>query len=462
MRRVRLVRVRTLRPKPSRPAGLVVLAIAAVLAALIFGTTWALAGGQHHDDHSRSSASAKLPGNPAACTGEALTPASNVQAAVNEALAGTTFCFGPGIYHVSSLVPKSHDVLNGENRAAILDGRNKASFAIGVESRVPGPSDVTIEGFVIQHFKSPLQRGAIQAYNDAGWIIKNNHITNNAAAGVATGDNVRVLDNLIDHNGQEGFSAHGNGGLYQGNVIAYNNYRLAVDPAWEAGGGKASATRNLTFRDNDVHNNGGPGLWADTNNIYTTFAHNTISDNWGPGIYEEISYDATIIDNTITGNGMPSSPGGGNRQGWAWDAGIQLRLSGSVSPSHPLTISGNIVSDNYNAISLIQSPPSGCGPTGGLYGPCNVQNVLVENNWITMTQGATGAYQDGAGQGIFTSQHNVFRDNHYCVPSAIHPNDGYTYGWFAWLNGWPDFSTWQIFWLQKGGTFTVTPAACRP
>ena len=34
-----------------------------------------------------------------------------------------------------------------------------------------------------------------------------------------------------------------------------------------------------------------------------------------------------------------------------------------------------------------------------LYSPCNVQNVLVENNWITMSQGATGAYQDGAGNG---------------------------------------------------------------
>ena len=61
----------------------------------------------------------------------------------------------------------------------------------------------------------------------------------NAAAGVATGDNVQVLGNLIDHNGQEGFSAHGNGGLYQDNEIAYNNYNLAVDAGWEAGGGKA-------------------------------------------------------------------------------------------------------------------------------------------------------------------------------------------------------------------------------
>jgi parallel beta-helix repeat protein len=453
--------MRAIRLRPTKPTGLVVLAIAAVLASLILGTTWALADGQGHSDHSGSAAGAR-PDNPVACTGKVLTPLSNVQLAINKAPAGTTFCFRPGVYHVSSLIPRSHDVLNGENRRAVLDGQHQAFFAIGSESFAPGPSDVTVEGFVIQHYNTPVQRGAIQDYNGPGWIIKNNHITNNTAAGVATGNNVRVLDNLIDHNGQEGFSAHGNGGLYQGNVIAYNNESLGVNPGWEAGGGKAYATRNLTFRDNNVHNNGGPGLWADTNNIYTTYVGNTISDNWGPGIYEEISYNATIVDNTITGNGMPSSPGGGNKQGWAWDAGIQLRESGSISRSHPLTISGNIVTDNYNGISLIQSPPSGCGPRGGAYGPCNVQNVLVENNWITMTQGATGAYQDGAGDGIFTTQHNVFRDNHYCVSSAAHPNDGYSFGWLAWLNTWPDFSTWQITWLETGGTFTVSHSACRP
>ena len=173
------------------------------------------------------------------CTGTALTPASDVQAAINSAPPGTTFCFGRGIYRVSSLIPKSGDVLDGGDRTAILDGGNSAPYAIYGDSASPGPSDVTVRGFVIQDFNTPLQSGAIQDFNGPGWIIQNNHITKNSAAGVATGDDVRVLDNLIDHNGQEGFSAHGDGGLYQGNEIAYNNYNLTVDGDWEAGGGKA-------------------------------------------------------------------------------------------------------------------------------------------------------------------------------------------------------------------------------
>ncbi len=452
--------------KPPKAMGLLVLAIATALVAVAVSAVRAPGNGQHRASESLSSARPQVsaPVRPArACTGTALTPASNVQAAINSAPPGTTFCFGRGIYRVSSLVPKSRDVLDGGDRTAILDGGNSAPFAIDGDSASPGPSDVTVRGFVIQNFDTPLQRGAIQDYNGPGWIIQNNHITKNAAAGVATGNDVRVLGNLIDHNGQEGFSAHGNGALYENNVIAYNNYNLRVSPGWEAGGGKAFDTRSLTFKSNYVHDNGGAGLWADTDNIYTRYEDNTISNNSGPGIYEEISYDAIIINNTITGNGGPSSPGGGSRPGWAWNAGIQLRRSGAQSASAPMIISGNIVANNYNSISLVESPRSGCTRVQSLpwYGPCNVQNVLVENNWITMAQGATGAYQDGAGNGIFTSQNNVFRDNHYCVATAIHPNDGYTFDWFGWMDGWLDFSTWQITWLQEAGTFTVG-GTCRP
>jgi len=437
--------------------GLFVLAISAVLVLLVLGAVWALGNSQHQHRTSGSLPSASPRVSPAlVCTGTTLTPASNVQAAINQAPPGTTFCFSRGSYQVSSLIPKSRDVLDGSDRAAILTGGNSAQYAVYGDSSSHGPSDVTVRGFVIQDFNTPLQAGAIQDYNGPGWIIQNNHITKNTAAGVATGDNVRVLGNLIDHNGQEGFSAHGDGGLYQDNEIAYNNYKLVVNPGWEAGGGKAFETRNLTFKSNYVHDNGGPGLWADTNNINTTFEGNRVSNNWGSGIYDEISYSATIINNTVTDNGMPSSPGGGNRQGWAWDAGIQLRRSGSLNASRPVVISGNTVANNYNAISLIESPRTGCtDPTVPWYGPCKVQNVLVENNWITMTQGAIGAFQDGEGNGIFTSQNNIFRGNHYCVVSDPPPNDGYTYGWFGWMNGWLDFSGWQTTWLEKAGTFTV-------
>ena len=452
--------------KPSTAVRLTVLAVLAAALVLVTSAVGSRDNGQHHVRTSSAGG-----GRPSAgCTGNFLTPDDHVQAAIDRAPPGTTFCFRAGTYRVSSLVPKSGDVLDGDGQAAVLDGGNSAQFAIYGDSTPHGPSDVTIRGFVIQNFHTPLQAGAVQDYNGPGWTIENNHITASSAAGVATGDYARVLYNLIDHNGQEGFSAHGDRGLYQGNRIAYNNYNLKISADWEAGGGKAYDTSNLTFKFNYVHDNGGPGLWADTNNINTKFDGNTVSNNWGPGIYDEISFNATIINNVVTGNGMPSAPGKGDRAGWGWDAGIQLRRSGGLLAATPVIISGNIVADNYNAIALIESPASGCSTAAAgtsdrnihnWHGLCNVQNVLVENNWITMTQGATGAYQDGAGNTVFTKWNNVFRNNHYCVSSVNHPSDGYANGWFAWLNNWPDFSSWQRIWLRAAGTFTVG-GTCRP
>src|SRR5690242_14007722 len=91
--------------------------ITAALAGLILTATWALAGGSGQG----SSVTVKRPGPGAVCTGVALTPGSRVQAVISGAPAGTTFCFGRGVYRVSSLVPKSGDVLDGGGQAAVLD-----------------------------------------------------------------------------------------------------------------------------------------------------------------------------------------------------------------------------------------------------------------------------------------------------------------------------------------------------
>jgi parallel beta-helix repeat protein len=387
------------------------------------------------------SGSSSPDGGTGPCVGTAITPAMNVQTAINNAASGTTFCFAPGTYDVSSLAPKSGDIFDGDNRQAILDGQNAHAYAFNSSST----SNVTVRGFVIQNFATPLQEGAINSFGTTGWVISNNHITHNAAAGVATDNGAQVLNNLIDWNGQEGYACHGSDIVYDGNEIAYNNHNLAVDATWEAGGGKAWATSHATFKNNYVHDNGGPGMWSDTNNIYTVYDHNTVNNNWGPGIYHEISYNAQITNNTLQDNGMPSSPGGGQKLGWLFDAAIQLRLSQSLDPTTPLLISGNTLVNNYNSIALIQSPVSGCTNTSlneGAYGACTVKNVLVQNNNVTLSQGATGAVEDGAGPGVFTSQNNQFVNNTYST-AASHPNDGYTYGWFAWKDSWGGWSFWQ-------------------
>jgi parallel beta-helix repeat protein len=372
------------------------------------------------------------PARVAGCSGVAVKPSSDIQGLIDSSPAGTMFCFAAGTYrNASQLEPRSGDVFDGDRQHAVLDGGNSAQWAFYGDARSTGPSGVTIRDFTIQHYATPLQRGAIQDYNGANWIIQDNNITSNAAAAVATGDFVQVLGNKLDGNQQEGFSAHGTGGLYQRNDISNNDTALNSDPSnglwagWEAGGGKAAFTTNLTFKDNTVDNNGGNGLWADTNNEGTVYTGNTVDNNWGAGIYEEQSYDFTITGNTVTRNGMPSSPGGESQAGYAFAAGIQIRRSGA-RPGMTSVISGNTVANNYNGITLIESPSTaGCAVQSGCrYFPWRVQNVTVENNAVTMTQGATGAWQDGEGDAIFTSRNNHFQGNNYCVSPSAHPNDG--------------------------------------
>jgi parallel beta-helix repeat protein len=393
---------------------------------------------------------AATPPSPA-CNGRTVTPGMDVQAVVNDSAPGSIFCFAPGIYHIA-ITPKSGQVFDGGNQAAILDGQNNRQHAF----RGASTSNVTVRGFVVRNYKTPLQQGAIHAFGTSGWTIAGNRITRNAATGVATDTGAKVLNNLIDHNGQQGYAAHGNNILYEGNEIAYNNEDLAVDASWEAGGGKAWATAHAVFRNNNVHHNGGNGLWDDTNNIHITYDRNIVAHNWGAGIYHEIGYDATITNNVVTNNGTSSSQGGGQGNGWLWNAGIQLRSSGGLTSSSPILISGNIVKNNYNGIALLDSPAAGCTNKEldeGAYGPCRLQNIRVEKNMITMNQGATGVVHDGSGDAVFTNRNVRFQDNTYYVPSSKHPDDGRTYGWFAWRNSWPDWAGWTASGNDTGGRF---------
>jgi parallel beta-helix repeat protein len=365
---------------------------------------------------------------------------------------GAAFCFAAGVYRVGPLAPKARQVFDGGGRAAVLDGENRKAYAF----RSSTADDVTVRGFTIRRYATPLQQGAVQSFGTSGWLIEDNHITENAATAVATDTGARVMGNLLDHNGQQGYAAHGADLLYEGNEIAFNNHELAVDATWEAGGGKAWDTQRAVFRGNYVHDNGGNGLWDDTNNIDIVYDGNRVERNWGAGIYHEIGYDARIVNNTVTGNGMPDSPGGGQRLGWGWDAGIQIRSSQSLDPADPLLIAGNTLINNYNGISLLDSPATGCtGPGEGRYGPCRVRNILVRDNAVTQSQGLlAGAVQDGAGNAVFASNNNRFEHNRYCPAIATHPSDGYTHGWFAWGNGWPGFAGWQGYGNDATGTHT--------
>jgi parallel beta-helix repeat protein len=79
-----------------------------------------------------------------------------------------------------------------------------------------------------------------------------------------------------------------------------------------------------------VHDNNGPGLWSDISSANLDYEGNSVMNNLGAGIIHEISFQATIRNNTIGGNRDTS-------RGWVWGAQILVQNSQSVE------VYGNVV-----------------------------------------------------------------------------------------------------------------------
>ena len=166
---------------------------------------------------------------------------------------------------------------------------------------------VLVDGLVVEKFANRAQRGAIQAPGP-GWRIQNNEIRLNHGHGVFSGSvGGQVVGNHLHHNGQLGLGGEHDGQLVAHNEIDHNN-TAGFDFLWEAGGMKWFNSSGLIVSDNYVHDNEGPGLWTDINNINTRYERNTVRGNTSHGISHEISYKATIRHNRIIDNGRAEPP----------------------------------------------------------------------------------------------------------------------------------------------------------
>ena len=278
--------------------------------------------------------------------------------------------------------------------------------------------DVTVENLVVEQAANEAQVGAIEnrqvepEETGSGWRILHNEVRLNHGVGIGFGDRTTVSGNVIRDQGQMGFGAWGSDSVVSNNEIASNGV-AGYSSEWEAGGSKSYLTQDLVLSHNHVHDNRGPGLWADGGNSRTTYEYNLIVDNWGPGIQHEISYDAVIRHNVVTGNGLRS------HKGWAWEAGIQIQSSGGVEL---IEVAHNVVSGNANGITLLDSG-NRASEYPAPYGPHVVQNVWVHDNVISMAEGqSTGAVQDTGSPNVFTSGNNRFDDNTYRLGSLTGPH----------------------------------------
>lgn len=368
---------------------------------------------------------------PAVPQGIEIRPGQSIQEAVDANPSGTTFVLKAGVHRRQRVQPKDGMTFAGEP-GAVLDGENATDFAFRGTAR-----NVTIQGLIIERYVPGAQMGAVKAgdhvssQNSDGWLVQNNEIRYNDGGGVRIGHRMVLKNNHIHHNEQIGVVGVGDDVLVEGNEIAWNNYNKKHSYGWEAGGTKFVKTRNLVVRNNHVHDNWGPGLWTDIDNIDSLYEGNLVENNADSGIFHEISYRATIRNNTVRGNGY-------DRVGaWAYGAGILVAHSPDVE------VYGNIVENNQNGIMGVQQDRG-----DGDFGPHELRNLNVHDNTVVQgsKQWAAGVAQDVGDTGVF-SRNIRFQNNRYTLGTG----DG---RWFEWQNGQRTRTQWQDYGNDGSGTFT--------
>ena len=252
--------------------------------------------------------------------------------------------------------------------------------------------------------------------------MTSNEVRWNHGTGISLASGSQATLNYVHHNGQKGIGGSGSNNLVEGNMVSFNNW-AGFDPTWEAGGMKFAVASNLTVRGNSVHDNIGPGLWTDIGSINVLYENNVVANNTaGPGIQHEISYAATIRNNTVYNNSIP-------QPSWLWGSQILIQNSQNVQ------VYGNLVetpAGGGNAIGIIQQYRG-----AGAYGPYLAINNSVFNNTVNFfnSWGAVGQIGDYNEPQLVQGGNNTFDYNAYHVPNLY----GYNWSWGTGGMQWSQF-----------------------
>ena len=306
---------------------------------------------------------------------------------------------------------------------------------------INGASSASGYGLIVEKYAAPTSTGAIEECPGPcsnNWTVENTEIRLNHAYGLSVGKASTTLKSNIHHNGQSGVGANGGPNiLVQNTEIAFNN-TLGYDYNWEAGGSKFHNTSNLVLKGNYVHDNKGPGLWSDGDNIYVTYDSNTLANNVAAGILHEISFDAVIKNNTSKGDGY-GTPG----TSCYWGSAI------AVNDSPNVEIYGNTIVNGQNGICAEQSDR---GSSRTHNQPYRIENLNVHNNTIiqnSSTATATAIVQIGTGNAVYAQWNNRCNSNTYIVANPS------TSSLFRWMDKAVSFAQWQSYGNDIRGSIAI-------
>ncbi len=460
---------------------------------------------------------ATICGNTGLLDGPASAPAGAIQVNPGQDLAALTdayppatrFWLAPGVHHLGPdptdyVIPKDGNSYIGAP-GAVLDGRRVNGYAFGWYA-----PNVTIRHLTIQHFGEVgayLNQGAVNHEHADNWVIERNTIRANAGAAVVVGSGNVVRHNCLVENGQYGINTFmATGVIIDQNEIARNNaddWESRIPQCGCSGASKFWMSHAVDITANWVHDNRGPGLWVDTNNVGYRIDGNYVEGNDGEGIYYEISYNARIANNTLKRNALVK----GRAFLAAGDgfpvAAIYIAESGGDPRLHAgtystLEISGNYLEDNWGGVVLSETSDRFCGWAGAsvctlvgdaspetcmsgtienqpFYSDCRwkTQNVLVTDNDIRISKAAIGCTGTPCGQQALLSNYGTappylgtaiqdavtFAQNNRFIANRYYGDWHFT----AWESGRTmDFDSWRGPLYQQDTGSTLDPGPVVP
>jgi len=311
----------------------------------------------------------------------------------------TTYWFAPGTHTLgtgqySQIIPADGDMFIGAP-GAVLDGRGDNHYAFTGTA-----TNVTIKYLTVQDFgvgssaSTPSgDNGGEGVVNDGsghGWVMKYLTVQYNAGAGVLVGTEGILSYSCLRDNGEYGFQGLGrDSGPFGATHLTIDHNEVTGNNTWNwenkpgacgcSGADKFWNVADVSLIGNYIHNNHGPGIWADTDNANFDVEGNYVSNNDSEAVIYEISYNLRLANNIFVRNALVDGPGLGGFP----DPAVYISESGGdsrVPDSYGagIDISGNTFTDNWGGVVLWENADRYCSSgANASTGSCTLVNPSV-------------------------------------------------------------------------------------
>ncbi len=172
---------------------------------------------------------------------------------------------------------------------------------------LPAIDWIVIRGFQFAHNAATINRSGVRVQG-RHWTLEGNTVEWMNTIGIGVDDDVTLRNNLTRFNGQCGIGGTANRALLDGNTSYLDNVR-DFNTSWGGCGIKLAMSSNIKIVGQGVVCTAGAGIWFDIDCYDVQIEDSAIICNRlsqagasHGGIFYEVSYKATMAENTIFGN----------------------------------------------------------------------------------------------------------------------------------------------------------------